>query len=74
MTEINFFHYSGHMDADLKALEKKLTGLIALCTELRTENARLRQDLNASVSEATALKANMAKASDRIEALMETLP
>jgi outer membrane murein-binding lipoprotein Lpp len=41
---------------------------------LRNENAQLRQDLNASVSDATALKANMAKASDRIEALMETLP
>ncbi len=74
MTEINFFHYSGRMDADLKALEKKLTNLIALCAELRTENAQLRQDLNASVSAATVLKANMAQASDRIEALMETLP
>ena len=62
------------MDADLKALEKKLTGLIALYTDLRNENAQLRQDLNASISDATALKANMAKASDRIEALMETLP
>ncbi len=74
MTVIIFFNYSVRMDADLKALEKKLTGLLALCSDLRNENAQLRQDLNASISDATALKANMAKASDRIEALMETLP
>ncbi|CAN6132339.1 hypothetical protein MCETRH20_00115 [Methylophilaceae bacterium] len=62
------------MDTDLKALEKKLTGLIALCSDLRNENAQLRLDLNASLSDATALKANMAEASNRVEALMETLP
>lgn len=62
------------MDADLKALEKKLTGLIALCSDLRNENAQLRQDLKTSLSDATALRTNMAEASDRIEALMETLP
>jgi cell division protein ZapB len=62
------------MDADLKALEKKLTSLIAVCTDLRTENAQLRVELDASVKDASALKANMAEASDRIEALMGTLP
>lgn len=74
MTVIDFFLYSGRMDADLKALEKKLTGLIAMCTDLRTENAQLRVELDASIKDASVLKANMAEASDRIEALMGTLP
>lgn len=74
LTVINFFNYSGGMDADLKALEKKLTGLIALCSDLRNENAQLRLDLKASLSDAAALKANVAEASNRIESLMETLP
>lgn len=74
MTTINFFNYSGHMDADLKALEQKLSGLISLCSDLRSENAQLRHDLNATQNDAALLKANMAQASERIEALIEHLP
>ncbi len=74
MTTINFFNYSGRMDADLKALEEKLSGLISLCSDLRSENAQLRLDLNATQNDAALLKANMAQASERIEALMERLP
>lgn len=62
------------MDADLKALEDKLTQLISLCGELRNENAQLRLDLGAMESDTALLKANMAKASERIEALMQSLP
>jgi cell division protein ZapB len=62
------------MDADLKALEQKLSHLISLCGDLRHENAQLRLDLNAMQSDTALLKANMAKASTRIEALMESLP
>ncbi|HBA09630.1 MAG TPA: hypothetical protein DCW48_08785 [Methylotenera mobilis] len=62
------------MDADLTALEQKLLQLIARYNELRDENARLRLDLGAMESDAALLKANMAKASERIEALMQTLP
>jgi hypothetical protein len=62
------------MDADLKALEEKLSGLISLCSDLRSENARLRLDLNTTQSDAALLKVNMALASERIEALMERLP
>jgi cell division protein ZapB len=74
LTIIRFFNYSGRMDADLKALEVKLSGLISLCSELRNENAQLRLDLNTTQSDAELLKANMASASARIEALMESLP
>jgi chromosome segregation ATPase len=62
------------MDADLTALEQKLLQLIARYNELRDENARLRIDLGAMESDTALLKANMAKASERIEALMQTLP
>jgi len=62
------------MDADLKALEVKLSGLISLCSDLRNENAQLRLDLSATQSDTALLKANMASASERIEALMESLP
>ncbi|MGB2833093.1 MAG: hypothetical protein WBC07_09060 [Methylotenera sp.] len=62
------------MDADLKVLEAKLSGLISLCIDLRNENAQLRQDLNTTQQDTAQLKDSMAKASERIEALMESLP
>ncbi|PPC79911.1 MAG: hypothetical protein CTY38_12180 [Methylotenera sp.] len=62
------------MDADLTALEQKLMQLIAQYNALRDENARLRNDLGAMASDTALLKANMAKASERIEALMQSLP
>jgi uncharacterized protein (TIGR02449 family) len=62
------------MDADLKALEEKLSQLILLCGNLRNENSQLRQDLSAMQTDTALLKANMAQASERIEALMESLP
>ena len=74
MTTIIFLNYSDCMDADLTALEQKLSHLIARYNELREENARLRVDLGAMESDTALLKANMAKASERIEALMQSLP
>lgn len=62
------------MDADLKALEEKLSHLILLCGDLRDENSQLRLDLVAMQNDTALLKANMEKASERIEALMESLP
>jgi uncharacterized protein (TIGR02449 family) len=62
------------MDADLKALEEKVSHLIFVCNELRQENTQLRLDLNTTQMDATLLKNNMAQASKRIEALMESLP
>ncbi|MDD2933975.1 MAG: hypothetical protein PHO76_08835 [Methylotenera sp.] len=62
------------MDDDLKALERKLSHLISLCGELRNENAQLRLDLGAMESDTALLKANMAQAGARIEALMQRLP
>ena len=74
MTIIIFLNYSDYMDADLKALEQKLSHLISLCSDLRNENSQLRLDLTAIQTDTALLKANMAKASERLEALMESLP
>ena len=62
------------MDADLKALEQKISQLISLCAKLRQENAQLRLDLTNTEADTVLLKANMQQASTRIEALMESLP
>jgi uncharacterized protein (TIGR02449 family) len=62
------------MDADLKALEQKVLRLIALCDELRDENAQLRMDLDVMASDSALLKSNMEKASERIESLIDSLP
>ncbi len=74
MTIIIFLNYSGRMDADLKALEQKLSHLITLCSELRAENSQLRIDLTAMQNDTALLRANMAEASERVEALIESLP
>lgn len=62
------------MDDDLKALEQKISQLISLCDDLRNQNAQLRVDLDATKTDSALIKANMAQASIRIEALMESLP
>ena len=67
MTLIDFFNYSGIMELDLKKLEEKMTKLISLCSNLRQENIQLRSDL-------TQAKDNMTQASNRLEALLESLP
>lgn len=62
------------MDADLTALEEKVTQLVGLCQQLRSENIELRQELAQVQDEAKQLKQNMALAGDRLEALIERLP
>ena len=62
------------MDVDLKALEEKLTQLIALCQQMRAENLELRQDLAQAQDQSKQLKDNMVQASIRLEALVERLP
>ena len=62
------------MDADLKALEQKVLRLIALCDELRDENAQLRMDLDVMASDSALVKSNLEKASEPIESLIDSLP
>lgn len=74
MTTKGFSNYSAGMDADLKALEEKLTQLIALCAQMRAENLELRQDLAQAQDQSKQLKDNMTLASTRLEALVDRLP
>jgi cell division protein ZapB len=62
------------MEADLKALEDKVTQLIGICQQLRSENLNLRQELAQAQDDVRQLKENMMLAGDRLEALMQTLP
>jgi cell division protein ZapB len=64
---MNFFNYSGVMEADLKSLEEKITKLISLCANLREENSQLRSDLSQT-------KGNMLLASNKLESLLESMP
>lgn len=67
-------NYSGAMEADLKALEDKVSQLLGLCQQMRTENLGLRQELAQAQDEIRQLKENMALAGERLEALIEGLP
>ncbi|MFA6178026.1 MAG: hypothetical protein ACXWT7_12140 [Methylophilaceae bacterium] len=62
------------MDTDLKALEEKVAQLVALCQSLRTENLELRQALAQAQDETKQIREQMAKASTRLEALIDQLP
>ena len=71
---MNFFNYSGAMEADIKILEAKIGKLIGLCANLREENAQLADDLAQAQQDADALKNNMQQASDKLEVLLEAMP
>jgi cell division protein ZapB len=62
------------MEADLKALEQKVTQLVGLCQQLRTENIDLRQELAQAQSDARLLKENMELAGQRLQVLIAGLP
>ena len=74
LTIITFLNYSEEMDADLKALEQKLTTLINFCTSLKDDNKQLRDALSQSQQDIAKLHDNMQLASTKLEALMSTLP
>lgn len=67
-------NYSGAMEADLKSLEDKVSQLLGLCQQMRTDNLELRQELAQAQNEVRQLKETMAQAGDRLEALIDSLP
>ena len=67
-------NYSGAMEAELKALEVKVSQLLGLCQRTRTENLELRQALAQAQDEVRQLKENMALAGERLEVLIDSLP
>jgi cell division protein ZapB len=62
------------MEADLTALEAKVSQLIGLCQQLRTENMDLRQALAQAQSDVKQLNENMTLAGSRLQALLQSLP
>ncbi|HQN65080.1 MAG TPA: hypothetical protein PLR90_05555 [Methylophilus sp.] len=62
------------MDADIKALEEKISKLVGLCASLRNENQDLRSQLDLARAGTDKLKNNMQLASDKLELLLGCLP
>ncbi|MGZ8256866.1 MAG: hypothetical protein ACXW1C_03395 [Gallionella sp.] len=62
------------MESQLHVLEIKLTQLIAMSMQLRTENHQLRQDLAQARSQHRLMGDSMSAASARLETLLLSLP
>lgn len=62
------------MDADLKALEEKITQLVKLCQSMRQDNHDLRQMLALAQDAERQLKVRMQQAQVRIENIIDHLP
>ena len=62
------------MEADLKALERKLTQFVELCKRLRVDNQELRQQLASAVSSNQQLTEKIGTATNRLESLLNQIP
>lgn len=74
MTRQDFSQYSVKMDAELKALEDKISQAVMLCQRLRAENSHLRQELAAAKDESKRMHAKIEAASSRLEDLLQHIP
>jgi len=62
------------MEADLKALEQKLTQFVELCQRLRIDNQQLRQQLASAMSDNKQLNEKIGTATNRLENLLNQIP
>ena len=62
------------MDADLKALEEKITQLVQLCQSMREDNLEVRRALALAQEAERQLKARMQQAHIRIDNIIDRLP
>jgi cell division protein ZapB len=62
------------MEADLKALEHKLTQFVELCQQLRVDNQQLRQQLASAMSDNKQLTEKIGTATNRLENLLNQIP
>ena len=62
------------MDADLKALEEKISQLVQLCKSLREDNLEVRRALALAQEAQQQLKARMQQAQIRIDSMIDRLP
>ena len=62
------------MEAELQALEEKITQAVQLCQRLRAENLQLRQRLAAAENDNKQLNDKIHGARDRLEVLLSKIP
>jgi cell division protein ZapB len=62
------------MEADLKALEDKISQFVELTQRLRADNSTLRQQLAQAMNENRRLSEKVDGAKARLEALLERMP
>jgi cell division protein ZapB len=62
------------MEADLRALEQKLTQFVELCQRLRLDNQELRQQLATAVNSNKQLSEKIGTATNRLENLLNQIP
>jgi hypothetical protein len=62
------------VEADLLALEERITTLVAYARELRAANVLLRTELLASQERNRDLSARVAQATERLDALIARIP
>lgn len=62
------------MQAEMKALEDKVTQIVQMCQHLRAENMQLRQQLAAAQNDGKRLGEKIQGAQIRLEALLERIP
>ena len=62
------------MDAEITALEGKLTEFVAFCQQLRADNQQLRQQLASAVDESKRLEEKITAATGRLEGLLTQIP
>ncbi len=74
MTQRDFPHYSARMEAELKALEDKLTQFVEINQRLREDMQQLRQDLAAALHRNKQLEEKITTASSRLENILKQIP
>ncbi len=74
MTCLGKSHYSAGMDADLKALEDKISQLLELCQVMRKNNLELKHSLDLLQESEQQLKMKIQQAGERLEHLIDSLP
>jgi len=62
------------MEAELNALDEKVSQLARLCQKLRKDNNQLRQQLATALSESKHLAEKVNTATTRLEGLLNQIP
>lgn len=74
MTYQDFSNYSVVMNAELDALEEKLSHFVQFCQQLREDNKRLRQQLATALNDNKHLNTKITTTVQRLENLLQQIP